>query len=241
MTANRRRSTDRYRDRVVCAPVVVAMTGLLLGCAREPAYRDNGCLANVTLHATVGVDNRELGFSADDAVAFFAGGTGDMVWHDDATTTVAVSVQLAGDSVEVDRFPAGQGYCYPRMILPATLGLATGDGRLEESWSTSLVALSDGAGIVAVFPDSNLPFSAGIQAIIPAAWRTAGNREAVGLDIAAKRNRTRVYCGPSEPVSMDSADFCNDRDGVLRFFTGPSDALEGSPSVFVVGTWHWSE
>jgi hypothetical protein len=241
MTTNRYHSTDRCRDRVVCAPVVVAVTALLLGCDGEPPYRNDNCVVNVTAHATVGVDNRELGFSAADAVAFFAGGTGNMVWHDDTTTTVAVSGELAGDSVEVDRFPAGKGYCHPMMTLPANLQLATGDGRLAESWSTSLVAVSDGAEILAVFPGSDPPFSAGFQAIIPAAWRTAGNQEAVELDIQAKRNRLRVYCGASERVSMDPADLCNDRDGVLRFFTRPSDAVEAPSSVFVIGTWRWSE
>ena len=241
MTTNHQRSTDRCRGRVVCATVVVAMTGLLLGCSDEPAYRENGCVADVTLHATVGVDNRELGFSAADAVAFFAGGTGSLVWHDDATTTVAISAALAGDTVEVYRFPPGKGYCYPTMTLPATMQLSTGDGRLAESWSTSLVAVSDGAEIVAVFPGSDPPFSAGFQAIVPAAWRTAGNREAVELDIVAKRNRRHVYCSVSEPVSTDPADFCNDRDGVLRFFTGPGGLQEGPSTVFVIGSWRWNE
>lgn len=240
MAEKRSRSTNRWRPRVVCAHVAVALTGLLLGCDAEPAYRNGTCLADIAARFTVGVDNRELGFSADDALAFFASGTGDMVWHDDATTTVAISAALAGDSVEVDRWPPGKGYCYPSMVIPANLQLTTGDGKLAESWSTSLIALSDGADLLAVFPDSIVPLSAGFEAVVPAAWRTAGDREGVSLTVDAKRNRLRVNCSPSETVSMDPADYCNDRDGVLRFFTG-SGALDGPSTVFVIATWRWAE
>ena len=219
------------------------MTGLLLGalaCDGEPACRGGGCRADGTTLATVGADNRELGFSAAEAVAFFAGGTGDLVWHDGTTTTVAVSAELAGDSVEIYRWPPGQGYCYPTMTIPAGLRLTTGDGKLDESWPASLIAESDGAAILAVFPGSPPPFSAGLQAVVPAAWRTSGDREGVNVDIVAKQNRMRVYCATGERVSADPADSCNDRDGVLRFFSGPPD-LDVPPSVFVIGAWRWRD
>lgn len=225
------------------------LVGLAAGCgdgSDEPAYRREGCMASGLLRAEIQPDDRELGFTATEAIAAFGPSTGQLGWHHGALTEIAVRFDRTG-AVNIDRYPPHEGWCYPTMQVAGELHLATSDGRLQERLPATLLAVSgQGGSLEVVFPMFDGPIEPASAGLIPADWRTAGNKESLDIQINAPHNRHSAFCPPSQRPSSDPLEFCNSHAGVLRFISYPPDTYANHHNVdfskirkWMIATWRW--
>jgi hypothetical protein len=225
--------------------LMMLVAGLGASCGNDE-YGESSCMADGRLTAAVEPDNRELGFTALEAVAFLGPSTGGLTWHDGAMAEIDVRFSRSG-RVDIDRYPPRQGYCYPTMRISGELQLGTGDGRLQERLPATLIAVrGPGGRLEAVFPmfDGRIePTSSGL---IPTDWRTPGNTEGLDVQIDAPGNRRSAFCAPEERPVSDPIERCTDRPGVLRFVSYPPGTFENhhnfDPSKIrkrLLASWRW--
>jgi hypothetical protein len=221
------------------------LVGLGAACG-DDEYGARSCMGDVRLTAEVEPDNRELGFTALEAVAFLGPSTGQLTWHDGAMTEIDVRFSRSG-TVRIDRYPPRQGYCYPSMRIAGELQLGTSDGRLQERLPAKLIAMrGPGGQLDAVFPMFDGPIEPASNGLIPADWRTPGNTERLDVQIDAPGNRKSAFCGLDERPVSDPLERCTDRPGVLRFVSYPPDTFADHHNIdvskirkWLVASWRW--
>ena len=229
--------------RTLIATTLLAGLGVACG---DDEYGTYSCMIDVRLMADVEPDNRELGFTALEAVAFLGPSTGQLTWHDGAMTEIDVRFNRSG-TVDIDRFPPQQGYCYPGMRIAGELQLGTKDGRLQERIPAHLIARrGPGRPLDTVVPMIDGMINPASSGIIPASWRTPGNTEGLDVQVDAPGNRTSVFCRLDERPASDPVQRCTDRPGVLRFVSYPPDTFADHHNIdaskirtLVLASWRW--
>jgi hypothetical protein len=232
-----------------------------------PGYPTGGdtCSFSLDLVREAALDEvTTLGFSGDDVLALFnADAHGTLRWADggDGATEVWLHATSSAETIRFNDFPKDQGFCTPTMNVPLDeLSVRTTDGKIDarvvpstEPYSRfELVASSDGNGGIGLIFDGALTLAPEQVAspLIDDAIAAHPDHDSrlVTIELSLSSSGRKARCIRDEEISPSPASDCNVFDGVLRYHSSNTAALNDVHSVpadafysEALAAWLWSE